>query len=47
LIFLEKKKKIRQVPASDFTKVASMTFTPGIPLFFNMMNIRTNGFMDL
>jgi len=47
LIFLEKKKKVRQVPVTVFTKVTTMTFLTGIPLFFNMMNIRTNGFMEL
>jgi hypothetical protein len=35
------------VPQATIAKAASMTFTPGLPLFFGMLNIRTNGFIDL
>jgi len=45
LIFLQKKKKVHQVPQSTILKAASMTFTPGLPLFFGMMSV--NGFVDL
>ena len=47
LIFLEKKSRVQQVPIQVQQQAAGLTFTPGDPLFFNMMNWNTNGFASL
>jgi len=47
LIFLEKKNRVQQVPIQVQQQAAALTFTPGDPLFFNMMNWNTNGFASL
>lgn len=44
---MEKKNKVTQVPAAIQTKASAMTFETGPKLFFNIMNVKTNGFNDL